>query len=114
MNRPCWDSDDEEKDSEDEADVEDEVIEAGKDKWRSESLQVGLMVLAIEIGDNPQDEDWIPEAVRRKHKARMAQGASTTNQKARLVLTVIFLAQLCPTFYQKGPDVGSKSDQTQQ
>ncbi|EDR10094.1 uncharacterized protein LACBIDRAFT_325694 [Laccaria bicolor S238N-H82] len=94
-NRPCWDSDDEEKDSEDEADVEDEVIEAGEDGWRSESLQVGLMVLAIEIGDDPRDEDWIPEAVRRKHKARMAQ------------------ARPRPTFYQKGPDVGSKSDRTQ-
>jgi len=71
-NGPCWDSDDEEKDSKDEADVEDEVIEAGEDEWRSESLQVGLMVLSIEIEDDPQDEDWIPEAVQRKHKARMA------------------------------------------
>ena len=62
-NRPCWDSDDEEMDSEDEADVEDEVLEAGEDEWRSESLQVGLMVLAIEIRDDPRDEDWIPEAV---------------------------------------------------
>ena len=62
-NRPCLDSDDDEtEDSKDEADIKDEVLEVGEDKWRSESLQVGLMVLAIEIRDDPQDEDWIPEA----------------------------------------------------
>jgi len=33
-----------------------------------------LMVLAIEIGDDPQDEDWIPDSLRWKHQARLARG----------------------------------------
>ena len=65
-NKPCWELDDDEEDSENgeednEGDEEDEVIEASEDNWRNEGLHVGLMVLAIEISDDPQDEDWIPD-----------------------------------------------------
>jgi hypothetical protein len=77
-NKPCWELDSEEEDSEHEedkeGDVEDEVMEAGESNWRNEGLHVGLMVLAIEIGDDPRDEDWIPDELRRKYKARMAKG----------------------------------------
>jgi len=78
-NKPCWELDDDEEDSENgeednEGDVEDEVIEASEDNWRNEGLHVGLMVLAIEIGDDPRDEDWIPDNLRRKYKARIAKG----------------------------------------
>jgi hypothetical protein len=31
--------------------VEDEVMEASEDEWKNEGLQVGMMVLAIEIRD---------------------------------------------------------------
>src|ERR1700678_2704596 len=32
-----------------------------EDEWRNDGLvHVGLMVLAIEIGDDPRDKDWIP------------------------------------------------------
>lgn len=55
-------------------DVKDEVTEEGDQHWRGEGLHVGLMVLAIEIGDDPRDEDWIPESVRRMHQARLARG----------------------------------------
>ena len=73
-NKTCWELDSEENDSEDEGGIEDEVIEAGEDEWRSEGLHVALMVLAIDIGDDPRDEDWIPDSLRRKHNARMARG----------------------------------------
>ena len=52
-NKTCWELDSEENDSEDEGGIEDEVIEAGEDEWRSEGLHVALMVLAIDIGDDP-------------------------------------------------------------
>ena len=71
-NKLFWGLNDEEEDSQDE--VEDEVIEAGSDEWKNDGLQVGLMVLAIEIGDDPRDEDWIPDSLRRKHNARLARG----------------------------------------
>ena len=79
-NKLCWKPDDEDEVSEEEdsdcekGDVEDEVIEAGEDDFRTEALHVKLMVLAIEIGDDPRDEDWIPDSLRRKHIARLAQG----------------------------------------
>ncbi|KIJ95381.1 hypothetical protein K443DRAFT_108857, partial [Laccaria amethystina LaAM-08-1] len=100
-NKLCWEVDDEEDKSEDEGlsesegDVEDEVVEANDDEWRSDGLHVGLMVLAIEIGDDPRDEDWIPEAVQRRQNSQIAK------------------ARVHPQFYQKGPDVGRKAIRTQ-
>jgi len=77
-NNPCWELDNDEEDSgseeDEEGNVEGEVTEAGEDNWRNEGLHVGLMVLAIEIGDDPRDEDWIPNELRRKYKAWMAKG----------------------------------------
>lgn len=55
------------------SDVEDEVLEAGEEEWNNKGLHVGLMVLAIEIGDDPRDEDWIPQALQRKHNAKIAR-----------------------------------------
>jgi hypothetical protein len=52
-NKPDWEVDEEEEESEGEGDGEDEVIEAREDEWRSDGLHVGLMVLEIEIGDDP-------------------------------------------------------------
>jgi hypothetical protein len=52
-NKPDWEVDEEEEESEGEGDGEDEVIEASEDEWRSDGLHVGLMVLEIEIGDDP-------------------------------------------------------------
>ena len=81
--KPCWDASNDSDDSKnseldldlkDEGGVEDEVMEAGEDEWRNEGLQVGLMVLAIEIRDDPRDEDWIPDSLRWKHNARLAKG----------------------------------------
>jgi hypothetical protein len=65
-NKSCWELDDEGEHSEDEAGVEDQTIEAGKDEWRSEGLHVALMVLATDIGDDPQDK---ADSLLWKHKA---------------------------------------------
>ena len=78
-NKLCWELEDESEDEDediddDERDVEDEVIVAGEDMWRSEGLHIALMVLMIDKGDDPRDEDWIPDRLRRKHNARIAQG----------------------------------------
>ena len=61
-NKLCWELEDESESEEedideDEGDVEDEIIEAGEDKWRSEGLHIALMVLAIDKRDDPRDED---------------------------------------------------------
>ena len=65
-NKLCLELEDESEDEDDdidddEGDVEDELIEAGEDMWRSEGLHIALIVLVIDKGDDPQDEDWIPE-----------------------------------------------------
>jgi hypothetical protein len=102
-NKLCWEVDDEQDDSEDEGpsdgegDVEDEVIEANEDEWRNDGLHVVLMVLAIEVGDDPRDEDWIPEAVRRKQNARIARGKFSMKQKPKLLLTS------CGDFFSSSP-----------
>lgn len=96
---PCWELDDEGEDSEDECTdrdggyVEDEVIEAGMDEWRSNGLHVELMVLAIEIGDDPRDEDWIPDSLRWKHNARIAQGKLSTKLKQESPLKICLPAR---------------------
>ena len=72
--KPRWDIASDSEDS-DEGRLEEEVVETSEDdEWKNEGLQVGLMVLAIEIGDDPRDEDWIPDNLRRKHNARLAKG----------------------------------------
>ena len=58
INKLFWGLNDDEEDSQDEVEedggnVEDEVIEAGEDEWKNDGLHVGLMILAIEIGDDP-------------------------------------------------------------
>ncbi|KAF8579342.1 hypothetical protein K439DRAFT_1654601 [Ramaria rubella] len=55
-------------------------------------LHESLVTLAAAHGDDPQDEDWVPEATRKKCVKHL---------------------QAHPKFYVKGPDVGSKSTQTQ-
>ena len=59
-NKLFWGLNDDEEDSQDEVEedggnvaVEDEVIEAGEDEWKNDGLHVGLMILTIEIGDDP-------------------------------------------------------------
>jgi len=83
-NKPCWRLEDDEEKSdpdEDEPDnneigVEADVLEAGDEDWRNEGLHVSMMVLAIDNGDDPQDEDWIPDKLRKKIKKRLARGMS--------------------------------------
>lgn len=125
--KPAWDmpdlapDDEEEPESEPEmsdtecenSDVENEVIEAGDEHWRGDGLHVNMMVMAIENGNDPQDEDWIPESIRKKHQARLARGMENA---IRLIIDntdlTLFLVKPRPTTYQKGPDVGSKSERT--
>ncbi|KAF8590727.1 hypothetical protein K439DRAFT_1611845 [Ramaria rubella] len=59
----------------------------------SDVLHKSLVTLAAAHGNDPQDEDWVPEATRKKHVKHL---------------------QASPTCYVKGPDVGSKSTRTQQ
>ena len=107
-NKLCWepasdDEDEEEVSEEEDTDNENgdvEVIEAGTDEWRGEALHVSLMVLAIEIGDNPQDEDWIPDSLRRRHAVRCARGEFEIGLQ---VLIVIDLEK--PSFSSATPKI---------
>ena len=83
-NKLCWEPevDDEGENSEgesidkEEGNVEDEIIAAGENEWRNDGLH------AIQIGDDPRDKDWIPDNLRRKHNARIAQSKFVTKRKA--------------------------------
>ncbi|KAF8522028.1 hypothetical protein JB92DRAFT_3141090 [Gautieria morchelliformis] len=59
--------------------------------WDDEELQEKMYMLAVNIGDDPSDEDWIPPELRPKKKVRIDR----------------------PKEYMKGPDVMSKSKCTQ-
>jgi hypothetical protein len=55
----------------DEEDVEPEDLEEWDD-WEvgNDGFYVNLMRLAIDQGDDPRDEDWIPEHLKRKQLKR--------------------------------------------
>jgi hypothetical protein len=96
-NELCWEFDDEEDKSEDEG-----LSESEGDG--SDGLHVGLMVLAIEIGDDPQDEDWIPKAVQRKQNSRIAKGKISMKWKPKLLLKSygdFFQLKFIPVFTRK-------------
>ncbi|KAF8588139.1 hypothetical protein K439DRAFT_1658713 [Ramaria rubella] len=57
-----------------------------------DALHESLVTLAAAHGDDPRDEDWVPEATQKKRVKHL---------------------QAHPKFYVKGPDVGSKSTWTQ-
>ena len=100
-NKPCWELEDSELSSEgedsenedDKVDVEDEVLEAGDLEWRNEGLHVSLMLIAIDNGDDPRDEDWIPHQLRRKYKTRIAKGKSNSDSKLKPLTSSPQLAQ---------------------
>jgi len=74
--KPCWDEDsDADTESGDEGSVEDEIMEESDEQWNNEGIHVGLMRLAIDQGDDPRDEDWIPEELKRKRARRKKKGA---------------------------------------
>jgi len=75
--KPCWDEDsdtDSDMESDNEGSVEDEIMEESDEQWNNEGIHVGLMRLAIDQGDDPRDEDWIPEELKRKRARRKKKG----------------------------------------
>ena len=67
--KPLWRADDEEESMQEEdlKNGEDEFDEwDGQQELREESLYIKLMTLAIDSGDDPRDEDWVPEGLRRR------------------------------------------------
>ncbi|KAF8237057.1 hypothetical protein L208DRAFT_1249400, partial [Tricholoma matsutake] len=59
--------------------------------WGDGDLQESLIQLAVEAGDNPLDEDWLPYELKKKKKPRTER----------------------PKEYVKGPDIMSQSKCTQ-
>lgn len=61
--KPCWD-----KESEGEGMGEDEQCKdndnCGMEDMDNEGFHVNMMALTVEIGDDPQDKDWILESLR--------------------------------------------------
>ncbi|KAL4255827.1 hypothetical protein AB1N83_013423 [Pleurotus pulmonarius] len=91
---------------------QDDVISNGSDESEIEADEEGfdseweedmddeefcsqLIALAVECGDDPRDEDWVPERMRCLKKKRQEM------KRPR------------PKHYKKGPDVASKSERTQ-
>ncbi|KAF9441615.1 hypothetical protein P691DRAFT_799222 [Macrolepiota fuliginosa MF-IS2] len=83
--RPCWSEEDLDDDMGymDDPGIDDEMCRSG--------LQVRMFMLAMEFGDDPRDEDWVPPKLRRR-KAKERIGR--------------------PETYVKGPDLASKSKWT--
>ncbi|KAF8156799.1 hypothetical protein B0H34DRAFT_675206 [Crassisporium funariophilum] len=74
-------------------------LDSAKTSWEEEDLVedeegVDDEMLADKDGDDPRDEDWIPDKQRQKQRKQKIQKS-------------------CPSEYKKGPDVGSKTEQTQ-
>jgi len=71
-NKPMWNDEESEDDidSENEEDFLDKVVEekpgVNPRKYRNKSWYVALMRMAIEVGDDPLDEDWVPKKTRKK------------------------------------------------
>ena len=71
--KPMWNDEELEDDidRENEEDSLDKIIEEGKPgvnlrKYRNKSWYVALMQMAIEVGDDLLDEDWVPKKTRKK------------------------------------------------
>ena len=64
--KPCWDKESEGEDLGEEEQCEDDD-DCGMVDMDNEGFHVKMMALAVEIGDNPQDNDWILESLQRKH-----------------------------------------------
>ena len=71
-NKPAWDGDESEDEigSENEEDFLDQLEDANPGvnpgKYRNRCLYVALMRMAIDVGDDPTDEDWVPKKTRKK------------------------------------------------
>ena len=72
-NKPMWNDEESEDDidSENEEDFLDKIVEEEKPgvnprKYRNKGWYVALMRMAIEVGDDPLDEDWVPKKTRKK------------------------------------------------
>ena len=106
--KPLWRVDDDK----DELMQKDEDSESETDGWDSqqelgeENLYIKLMSLAIDNGDDPRDEDWVPEGLRRKKQEK--KGHFYCNP----LWNETHLPAVWP-FQLKGPDLGSKSAHTQ-
>ena len=63
--KPCWDEESEGEDIGKDEQCKDD--DCGMEDMDNEGFHAKMMALAVEIGDDPRDEDWIPESLRRKH-----------------------------------------------
>lgn len=76
--KPIWDEEDESSDEQENVSSPDGDIGTVEEwgEWNElaqDGLHVNLMKLAIENGDDPRDEDWIPQSLRRKRKKMTSQ-----------------------------------------
>jgi hypothetical protein len=55
---------------EDEEGVDDEMLADEDSGMMSKGLHVSMMIMAIRDGDDPRDEDWIPDKLRQKQRKR--------------------------------------------
>ena len=73
-NKLMWNDEESEDDiqfdSENEEDFLDKIVEekpgVNLRKYRNKGWYVALMQMAIEVGDDPLDEDWVPKKMRKK------------------------------------------------
>jgi len=96
--KTCWDVDSDEEEEEDvvsigvinggeevdhetlaaAADAEDEAEaqEAADQEFKNDGLYVAQMILAIDQGDDPRDEDWVPDHLARKRLRRKTRACN--------------------------------------
>jgi hypothetical protein len=63
--------------------------------------------------DDPSDLDWLPERLKNKRNKRKQEKKGMDSQSFSLISLLIMQPER-PKTYQKGPDVMSKSERTQQ
>ena len=104
--KPVWRAEEDKDELTDDEEDSESDIEGWDDSEHELKVYTKLMSLAIDNGDDPRDEDWVPAGLRRKKCERKGQFHCDLLPNETQLLTA--LRQL-----KKGPDMGSKSARTQ-
>ena len=73
-------------------------------KYRNKGLYVSLMRMAIDVGDDPMDEDWVPKKT--KKKFRKEKKSIHFNSFSNKIILFCFIQILVPKNGQKGLMLG--------
>jgi len=88
--RPCWEM------VSDDSESEDSEVEQLEEDWSDlhvEGLQAKMMTFAIDCGDDPRDEDWVPANLRRRKREKKGSVFLSVKQSRTYFTFVLQFAQ---------------------